>query len=164
MTTSPKSSQASRSKTELKPPTTARKPHDQKLSNTRFDNNSLREGKYSTVIGKFKELRSNGVTRLPVTLPGTQRRNFTHIDDIVAGILLAAGNGIGDGYGIGANESYSIIDVCELFGCKPDFQPPSAANRMDGQLRTNKIKELGWKQTQYLDSEIKSFLQNIENK
>ena len=127
-----------------------------------YGGRELREGKYSTVIGKFKELRSNGVTRLPVTLPGTQRRNFTHIDDIVAGILLAAGNGIGDGYGIGANESYSIIDVCELFGCKPDFQPPSAANRMDGELCTDKIKELGWKQTRYLDLEIKLFLQLVE--
>ena len=129
-----------------------------------YGGRELREGKYSTVIGKFKELKSNGAIRFPVTHPGTQRRNFTHIDDIVAGILLAAENGFGDGYGIGANESYSILDLCELFGCEPDFQPASAANRMDGQLRTNKIKELGWKQTQYLDSEIKSFLQNIENK
>jgi hypothetical protein len=40
LTTSPKSSQASRSKTELKPPKKARQPHDQKLSNTRFGNNS----------------------------------------------------------------------------------------------------------------------------
>ena len=41
LTTSPKSSQASRSMTELKPPQKARSPHDQKLSNTRFDNNSI---------------------------------------------------------------------------------------------------------------------------
>ena len=40
MNTSPKSSTASRSKTELKPQTRTRSPHDQELSNTRFDNNS----------------------------------------------------------------------------------------------------------------------------
>jgi hypothetical protein len=40
LTTSPKSSQALRSKTELKPNPT-RSPHDQQASNTRFDNNSF---------------------------------------------------------------------------------------------------------------------------
>jgi hypothetical protein len=40
LTTSPKSSQASRSKTELKPLKLARSQHDRKASNTRFDNNS----------------------------------------------------------------------------------------------------------------------------
>ena len=40
LTTSPKSLPASNSKTGSKPPKPARSPHDQKLSNTRFDNNS----------------------------------------------------------------------------------------------------------------------------
>ncbi len=37
----PKSLEASPSKTELKPTTPARSPHDQQSSNTRFDNNSV---------------------------------------------------------------------------------------------------------------------------
>ena len=41
LTTLPKSSQASCSKTELKPQTQTRSPHHRKISNTRFDNNSL---------------------------------------------------------------------------------------------------------------------------
>ena len=40
LATSPKSSQASRLKTESKPQTQTRSPHDQQYSNTRFDNNS----------------------------------------------------------------------------------------------------------------------------
>ncbi|RUS65146.1 hypothetical protein EGN72_01255 [Pseudorhodobacter sp. E13] len=47
MTTSPKSSQALRSKTELQPPNPARSRHDPKHSNTRFDNNSLCRGRGS---------------------------------------------------------------------------------------------------------------------
>jgi hypothetical protein len=42
LTPSPKSSQALRSKTELKPPNPTRSPHDQQPSNTRFDNSSIR--------------------------------------------------------------------------------------------------------------------------
>jgi hypothetical protein len=40
LTTSPKSSPASGSKTELKPQPQTRSPHDRQASNTRFDNNS----------------------------------------------------------------------------------------------------------------------------
>jgi len=123
-----------------------------------YGGRELRDGKYSTVIGKFKELVSQGATKLPITAPGTQRRNFTHVDDIIDGVLLAAGSGSGDGYGIGADESYSIIDVCRAFGCEPEFQRASPANRMNGKLHTEKIKELGWTQRHFLKTHITAFL------
>jgi UDP-glucose 4-epimerase len=129
-----------------------------------YGGRELRVGKYSTVIGKFKELVSKGATKLPTTIPGTQRRNFTHIDDITDGILLAAGNGMGDGYGIGADESYSIIDVCRVFGCEPEFQRASPANRMNGKLHTDKIKGLGWTQKHSLKAHITTFLNAISEK
>ena len=126
-----------------------------------YGGRELRDGKFSTVIGKFKELASRNATKLPITTPGTQRRNFTHVDDLTDGILLAAEKGAGDGYGIGADESHSILDVCKFFRCEPKFQPPSPANRMDGELRTDKIKELGWTQKQSLSLHIQQFLQKI---
>ena len=126
-----------------------------------YGGRELRDGKYSTVIGKFKRLVSQGETKLPVTTPGTQLRNFTHVDDIINGILLAAAKGAGDGYGIGSNESYSIIDVCREFGCEPEFQAASPANRMHGELRTEKIKDLGWTQKHFLKAHISSFLKSI---
>lgn len=129
-----------------------------------YGGRELRDGKYSTVIGKFKELVSKGATKLPITAPGTQRRNFTHIEDIIDGILLAAVHGEGDGYGIGADESHSIIDVCKLFGCEPDFQPTSPANRMNGELKVDKIKGLGWTQKHSLTEHLKAFLDEIAKK
>ncbi|MDB4132531.1 NAD-dependent epimerase/dehydratase family protein [Amylibacter sp.] len=126
-----------------------------------YGGRELRDGKYSTVIGKFKELVSQGTTKLPITAPGSQRRNFTHVDDITDGILLVAVNGEGDGYGIGADVSYSIIEVCNLFGCEPDFQNASPANRMNGDLHTNKIKGLGWVQKHSLKTHICDFLDQI---
>jgi len=126
-----------------------------------YGGRELRNGKYSTVIGKFKELVFKGATALPVTNPGTQRRNFTHVDDITDGVLLAACLGAGDGYGIGADEPHSIIDVCSMFGCEPEFQSANPANRMGGELRTAKIKELGWTQKHSLDTHITAFLQDM---
>lgn len=129
-----------------------------------YGGRELRSGKYSTVIGKFKELVCQGVEVLPITAPGTQKRNFTHVDDITDGILLAAGIGAGDGFGIGADESHSILDVCEFFGCEPEFYPKSPANRMNGELHTNKIKELGWTQKHSLEEHITTFLGEINRK
>ena len=129
-----------------------------------YGGRELRSGKYSTVIGKFKDLVSQGVTKLPITRPGTQRRYFTHIEDIIEGILLAAGNGAGDGYGIGAEKSYSIIEVSNLFGCEHEFQDASPSNRMDGELHTDKIKELGWTQKCYLEEDIARFLHQTTKK
>ena len=125
-----------------------------------YGGREIQEGKYSTAIGKFKKLVSQGETRLPVTLPGTQCRNFTHVDDIIDGVLLAALNGTGDGYGIGADQAYSILDVCSMFGCKPEFIESSDANRMGGQLKTQKIKDLGWQQKHLLPDHISKFLHN----
>ena len=113
---------------------------------------------------KFKKLISEGAKELPVTSPGTQRRNFTHVDDITDGILLVAGKGAGDGYGIGANESHSILDVCKAFGGDPKLQRASPANRMNGELRTDQIKSLGWEPKHSLIPYITSFLKKIGEK
>jgi transposase len=55
LTTLPKSSQASRSKTELKPQTLTRSPHDRQTSNTRFDNNSAKAIRYA--LGRMPKAR-----------------------------------------------------------------------------------------------------------
>ncbi len=70
---------------------------------------------------------------LPVTSPGTQLRNFTHVDDIVSGLMLAGFRGNGDGYGIGSDYKYSILDLVDMLGCEPEMKPEKPGNRMDGE-------------------------------
>jgi UDP-glucose 4-epimerase len=43
--------------------------------------------------------------------PGTQLRSFTHIDDIVEGIILAGEKGKGDGYPLGSAEVFNLWQV-----------------------------------------------------
>lgn len=112
-------------------------------------------GKYATLIAKFKENMISGV-QLPVVMPGTQRRNFTHVNDLVAGIYLAQKKGSGDGYGIGADENYSVLEVAELFGGKVQFLPERNGNRMGAEVHNEKIKKLGWKQEHKLEEYIQS--------
>ena len=117
------------------------------------------KGKYATVVGKFLELKKRKNTFLPVTRPGTQKRNFTHIDDIIRGLVLVGLKGKGDNYGIGAKQSYTIIQLAKMIGLPVKFTPARAGNRMHGTLKTSKIKKLGWRQCHYLKDYINQQLQ-----
>ena len=104
----------------------------------------IQHGKYATLIAKYMNLVQGGDNTLPVVLPGSQRRNFTHIDDIISGLLVVGSNGSGDGFGIGSDESFSVLDVVALFDCEPVFLPERKGNRMLAPVKTELTKSLGW--------------------
>lgn len=113
-------------------------------------------GKYATVVQKFIDKAMESNDPLPVTSPGTQLRNFTHVDDIVSGLMLAGFRGNGDGYGIGSDYKYSILDLVDMLGCEPEMKPEKPGNRMDGELKTDKLKALGWSAEKDLRDYIRS--------
>ena len=124
-----------------------------------YGGREISEGKYATLIALYKEkvrLKEN----LPVVLPGTQERNFTHIDDIIDGLILVGEKGKGDGYGIGSDQSYSVIDVAMIFSnygkVQIDELPERKGNRNSGTLITEKTKKLGWKPKKKLLEYIKN--------
>lgn len=113
----------------------------------------IKDGTYATLIARFAEAwRKNEI--LSVVRPGTQTRNFTHVTDIVQGLLLVARYGEGDGYGIGSDEEYSILQVADLFGGKVQYLPERKGNRMSAPVQNFKIKQLGWEQTKTLPEYI----------
>ena len=101
------------------------------------------DGEFSTVVGKFLD-RAKRNLPLEITLPGTQRRNFTHVEDIVDGLVLVGARGNGDGYGIGCDESYSISELASLISDNFYFGPEKKGNRSDALLNTDKLRQLGW--------------------
>ena len=123
-----------------------------------YGDGEISEGDYSTVIGKYLKMVKDGATELPVTEPGTQLRNFTHIDDTVNGLIIAGMEGMGDDYGIASNECYSILDVVKMLGCKPKMLPSNQANRMDAEIKNQKLLEKGWKTKTSLKDYIKEKL------
>jgi len=120
----------------------------------------ISKGSYATIIGIFKEQYRQGKP-LTVVAPGTQRRNFTHVDDIVSGLILAGEKGHGDDYGIGSLESYTIFGVAKIFNSKIKMLPERKGNRMDSEINTVKLKKLGWKAKKDLKSYIKDFLRGL---
>ena len=121
-----------------------------------YGEREIKDGKYATVIAKFLELKKNNAACLPVTKPGTQKRNFTHINDIISGLIIVAKKGVGDGYGIGSSQSYSILDLAKMFKMPIQMTTPKKGNRLSGTLKTSKIKALGWKQRHNLKDYIKN--------
>ena len=120
-----------------------------------YGGREISSGKYATLIAIFVEKFKRGEP-LTVVSPGTQLRNFTHIDDIVSGLILVGEKGEGDNYGIGCSKSYSIIEIAETFKSSIKMLPERRGNRMDGKLMCDKTKSLGW-------SETKSVIDYIRN-
>lgn len=102
-----------------------------------------RAGTYGTVIEIFKQ-KSLAGEPLTVNAPGTQKRNFTHVDDIIDGLLLVGADGTGDDFGIGNEQSYSILEVAQMFGGEIIMKPASPGNRMSSDIDTSKMRSLGW--------------------
>lgn len=119
-----------------------------------FGGREIKSGPYATVVAKFKELAKQG-KEASITLPGTQLRNFTYIDDIVDGLIRVAYNGQGDEHGIGNPRSYTIVQLAELFGLKYQFTIAKKGNRMGAVVVGDKLDKLGWKPTVELEDYIK---------
>ena len=100
-------------------------------------------GKYATLIALFKEKIKNGEP-LTVVSPGSQKRNFTHIEDIIDGLVLVGEQGYGDEFGIGSPEAYSILEIAKMFKGPIEMLPERAGNRMSAEVVTEKTQKLGW--------------------
>jgi UDP-glucose 4-epimerase len=119
----------------------------------------IREGRYATVIGIFEAAYERGEP-LPVVEPGTQTRDFTHIDDIVDGIVICAERGSGDGYLLGRGNERSILEVAGLFDTEITMVPAATrpGERTRGQADTSRAGALGWQPGRTLDEYVAGFL------
>ena len=124
-----------------------------------YGKNEIAEGEYATLIARFNKMRKEGKS-LTVVTPGTQQRNFTHVDDIVDGLILVGESGKGDGYGIGSPEAFTVLEVAEMFRSEIEMLPPRKGNRMSAQVLTEKTRELGWEPKRHLKDYIEELIRN----
>lgn len=125
-----------------------------------YGEREISDGKYATVVAKFLRLKKSNQKYLTITKPGTQRRNFTHVDDIISGLILVAKKGQGDGYGIASNDSLSIYDLAKLLKMPYKLQKKKRGNRLNGEVNTIKTKKLGWKPRIKINEYIKRHIEN----
>ena len=118
------------------------------------------DGKMSAVIGLFETQYKK---KLPLTVvrPGTQKRNFTHISDIVTGCYLAMIKGKQNEYMLSSNKSYSIINIAKMFKTQYRFLKSRPGERFGSTiLNTNSKKILGFK----AKKDIKIYIDDFINK
>jgi len=124
-----------------------------------YGKREIQNGKYATLIALFKEKMKNGEA-LTIVSPGTQKRNFTHIEDIIDGLILVGEKGYGDGFGIGSPEAYSVKEIAEMFGGHIQMLPERKGNRMTADVMTAKTQALGWNATRT----IKNYIDDLREK
>ena len=121
-----------------------------------YGNREIQTGKYATLIALFKE-KMKSSEPLTIVSPGTQKRNFTHIDDIIDGLVLVGENGYGDEFGIGSGEAYSILEIAQMFDGKIEMLPERRGNRMSADVISAKTEALGWRPTR----KIKDYVEEL---
>lgn len=115
------------------------------------------QGKYSTVIGIF-ENQYQRKEPLTIVRPGTQSRDFTHVNDIVAGIIICAAKGSGDGYQLGAGREKTILEIAKMFSTKIKMIPAKKGERTSGRADSIKARKLGWRPRIKIENYIADFV------
>ena len=122
----------------------------------------ITEGEWAAVIGKW---RGQIVKGEPITIvgDGEQRRDFTHIDDIVDGLIrIAFGTETHeDAWELGTGFNYSLNDVSDMFvkkfGCEKLYISPQKGNyRETCRENDDAINRLGWQPKDVLKDYIKN--------
>ena len=132
-----------------------------KASIARFYNvygpHQLLEGGYTTLIGRWINNIQNGV-QCVIYGNGEQRRDFTHIDDIVdALILIMEKESYGYEFELGRGKNYSVNEVAKMFGIEPLYESAKKGEAKDTLNKSTLAKDiLGWNPTKNLEDYIKN--------
>lgn len=124
----------------------------------------LVDGKWSALMGIWRSQLRDG---LPLTIvgDGEQRRDFTHIDDIVDGLIKIgfSDERHEDAWELGTGRNYSVNEVYEMFkekfGCDKTHVADQRGNYRTSQRNNNDaIERLGWSPK----DRLKDYIQSLE--
>jgi len=112
----------------------------------------------SAVIGLWRSAIKKGK---PIIIhgDGEQRRDFTHIDDIIDGLIRIAESNEqhDDAWELGTGKNYSINEVADMFGVERKYVDNVKGNyRETIRVNNDAIERLGWQPTDRLEQYIKS--------
>ena len=118
----------------------------------------IKNSEMAAVIGIFESQYENKKP-LTVVRPGTQKRDFTHVDDIVNGCYLAFLKGKNDHYFLGTKKTYTVLEIVRMFKSKIKMLPTRPGERLSSFRTANKsFIDLGYKATISVEDYIKNFI------
>jgi UDP-glucose 4-epimerase len=106
------------------------------------------KGQYAPVIGLFKKQKLEG-KKMTVVGDGEQRRDFTHVSDVVEANMLAAfcdkKECLGEIFNIGTGANHSVLDLVKMLKGEHEFIPPRVGESRVTLADASKAKNiLGW--------------------
>jgi len=111
-----------------------------------YGNRQPLKGQYAPVIGLFQK-QNNNSEPLTIVGDGTQRRDFTHVSDVIEANILALSmtSGFGEVYNIGYGRNYSILEIANMISDNFVFIPPRQGEVSETLSYTEKFKiKTGW--------------------
>jgi UDP-glucose 4-epimerase len=114
----------------------------------------------SAVIGIWRNATSKGET-IKIHGDGEQRRDFTHIEDIVDGLIRIAESDEKheDAWELGTGKNYSLNEVANMFGVLSEYVDDVKGNyRVTLRENNDTIERLGW---QPMDR-LKEYIENLK--
>ena len=119
----------------------------------------LTEGGYTTLIGRWISNLENNI-QCEIYGDGEQRRDFTHVDDIVdALVLIMDKEAYGYEFELGRGKNYSVNEVADMFKLDPvykDAKQGEARNTLNTSIVAKEV--LGWDPQIELPEYLKSIL------
>lgn len=115
-------------------------------------------GPMSAVIGIFE---TQFKKKIPLTIvkPGSQKRDFTHIDDIIRGCYLAFIKGRQDEYMLCSKKQYTILQIAKMFKTKIKFLPQREGDRSNTSVpNNNSLNHLGYIPKIHIKDYINSYI------
>jgi UDP-glucose 4-epimerase len=144
--------------------------YDMDTSICRFYNvygpHQIEDGTYATLLGIFEKQYREGK---PLTIVGTgeQRRDFTHVDDIVDGIVRASEEYFKECeiFELGRGVNFSINEIVDMFGKDyPRESLPKREGEYDVTLADYSHAQdlLNWKPKRNIEDHIRDFIETNE--
>jgi UDP-glucose 4-epimerase len=118
--------------------------------------NQITKGDYATVIGIFERQYKNN-DPLTVVEPGTQSRDFTHVYDVVEGVIKTVDMNMNREWILRSGVSYKIIDVAKMFTDNVIMLPERRGERFTSEeFYSDTEKVLNWKPNRLLEEYIRN--------
>ena len=120
------------------------------------------KGSYAPIVGLFLRQHKAGET-LTIVPDGTQRRDFTHVDDVVQANLLAMikdhHNRYGEVFNVGTGVNHSVLELAKMISDDTKMIEPRVGEAYITLANNQKLRDtFDWSPTRTIEDYIKQNL------
>lgn len=120
------------------------------------------KGSYAPIVGLFLRQHKAGET-LTIVPDGTQRRDFTHVDDVVQANLLAMikdhHNRYGEVFNVGTGVNHSVLELAKMISDDTKMIEPRVGEAYSTLANNQKLRDtFDWSPTRTIEDYIKQNL------